>query len=159
MASRKTYNATDSIEQLLFIEVKKGEFGGYKQEWLINSLSELEIEFYICTKCNEVMRNACQIGEEQVLVCETCAQEEDKSQPLAKSRKKILELRVKCPLENRGCEWNGTIAEIIAHLHSGCSEIIMRCGNMCDMIMKRSELTNHYTNECQNRIVNCKHCM
>ena len=158
MASIKTYNATESIEQLLFIKIKQGEFGGYKQDWLINNLSELEIEFYICMRCNGVMRSACQIGEEQMLVCEACAPLDHKPQPLAKSRKKIFELRAKCPLEGRGCEWNGTIAEIYAHLYSECSELIMRCVKRCGVIMGRAKLSNHYINECQNRIISCEHC-
>ena len=157
MASNKTYNGIDLIEQLLFIETKKGEFRGFKQDFLLTSLHEVEKEFYVCSKCNGLMRNACQIGEEQMLVCELCADQGDKPLPMAKSRKKISELRTKCPLETRGCGWKGTIAEIEIHLNA-CSEFIIECTNKCDVIMKRSELTKHCMNECENREVNCQHC-
>ena len=157
MASNKTYNGIDLIEQLLFIETKKGEFRGLKQDFLLTSLNEVEKEFYVCTKCNGLMRNACQIGEEQMLVCELCAEQGDKPLPTVKPRKKILELRVKCPLQGRGCKWNGTIAEVETHLNV-CTELIVNCTNKCNVIMKRSDLMNHCKSECRNRDINCKHC-
>ena len=157
MASRKAYNTTDRGDQLLFIETKKGEFRGFKQDFILTSLNEVEKEFYVCTKCNGLMRNACQIGEEQMLVCELCAEQGDKPLPMVKPRKKISELRTKCPLETRGCEWNGTIAEVETHLNA-CSEFIIECTNKCDVIKKRSELRKHCMNECENREVNCQHC-
>ena len=157
MASNKTYNGIDLIEQLLFIETKKGEFRGLKLDFLLTSLNEVEKEFYVCTKCNGLMRNACQIGEEQMLVCELCAEQGDKPQTMAKSRKKISELRTKCPLETRGCEWNGIIAEVDTHLNA-CTEFIIECTNKCDVIKKRSELRKHCMDECENREVNCQNC-
>ena len=157
MASNKTYNGIDLIEQLLFIERKKGEFRGLKQDFLLTSLNEVEKEFYVCTKCNGLMRNACQIGEEQMLVCELCSAQGDKPLPMVKFRKKISELRTKCPLERRGCCWKGTIAEIETHLDL-CLEFVMYCTNKCNVVMKRSDLMNHCKRECQNREVNCKHC-
>ena len=157
MANRKAYNTTDRRDQLLFIETKKGEFRGFKQDFLLTSLNEVEKEFYVCTKCNGLMRNACQIGEEQMLVCELCSNQGDKPLPTVKPRKKISELRTKCPLETRGCGWKGTIAEIETHLNT-CTEFIIECTNKCDVIMKRSELRKHCMNECENREVNCQHC-
>ena len=157
MASNKTYNGIDLIEQLLFIETKKGEFRGLKQDFLLTSLNEVEKEFYVCTKCNGLMRNACQIGEEQMLVCELCAEQGDKPLPMVKFRKKISELRTKCPLERRGCCWKGTIAETKTHLDL-CLEFAVNCTNKCDVIMKRADLINHCKSECRNREVNCKHC-
>ena len=157
MATEKTYNAVDSKQQLLLIEIKTGRYGGYKQELLADILTELQIDFYLCTKCNGLMRDACQIGEEQDLACEGCVGEGEKPVPIIKPRKKILELRAKCPLADRGCVWKGTVGEIEIHLDE-CPEFIVNCLNRCDVILKRSKLLNHCENECLNRKINCMHC-
>ena len=149
-------NTIDCVQQLIFTEIIKGQFRGYKQDLLLKKLNEVEFEFYVCTKCNGIMKNACEIGEEQIPVCETCAGGV-KTHPMLRSRKKILELKVKCPLQGRGCEWNGTLAEIEMHLGM-CPEFKVDCANNCDVVMKRSELVNHCTTECQNRMTMCDHC-
>ena len=39
--NRKTYNAVDSIDQLLFIEVSGNMLGGYRQDLLVSPLNEV----------------------------------------------------------------------------------------------------------------------
>ena len=157
MATAKTYNSVDSKEQLILVQTGKGKFGGYKQELLVNSLNEVEIEFYVCTQCKGVMYNACQMGEEQILVCETCVGEKLGSQPMMKARKKIPELKVNCPLATRGCKWNATLSEASQHLDV-CQEFLIKCKYDCGVIIRRCELNNHCNNECVNRKVSCEHC-
>ena len=157
MATAKSYNSVDSKEQLILVQTGKEEFGGYKQELLVNSLSEVEIEFYVCTQCKGVMRNACQMGEEQIPVCETCVGKKVESQPMMKARRKIPELKVNCPLATRGCKWNATLDEFDKHLDV-CQEFLIRCKYDCGVIIKRCELNNHCNNECVNREVSCEHC-
>ena len=158
MAGRKTYNAIDNKEQLLLIEIGKGKYGGYKLDLLADSLNEIEIESYICTKCNGIMRNACLVGDEQNLMCETCILEgEGNTITMLKYRAKIANIRVKCPLERRGCVWKGNIGEIDVHSDE-CMEYVVHCSNLCGVNLKRYELMNHCENECLNRIVNCIHC-
>lgn len=154
--SRKRYNNTDSKEQLLLLEVSKERFGGYKRDLLINSLTEVEIEFYVCIACNGIMRNACHVGEEQTPVCEGCVREGVFPQSMMRSRKKIPQLVVRCPLTTRGCNWNGTIAEVEDHLDV-CVEFVVKCRN-CEIILPRSEMINHLTNSCVNREVICGYC-
>ena len=156
-SSRKSYNNVDSIEQLMYVEAGKNEFAGYRRQLLVHSLSEIEIEFYVCTECKGVMRNACQIGEEQHLVCEGCVKEGVPSQSMVKSRNKILELQAKCPLVTRGCNWNGKMAEVEEHLII-CRKVIVICENGCKVILPRSELDNHVTLFCVKRQVMCEHC-
>ena len=156
-SSRKTYNNIDSNEQLMYVEVTKNTFAGYRRELLVDSLSEIEMDFYVCTECKGVMRNACQTGEEQSLVCEVCVKEGVPFQPMVKSRNKILELQAKCPLATRGCSWNGKIANIEKHLIV-CDKVIVKCFNACDVILPRSELDSHLIHFCAKRRVLCGHC-
>ena len=156
-SSRKTYNNIDSNEQLMYVEVTKNKFAGYRPELLVDSLSELEMDFYVCTECKGVMRNACQTGEEQTFVCEVCIKEGVPSQSMVKLRNKILELRAKCPLTTRGCEWNGEIAEIEEHLIV-CDKVIVKCYNACGVILPVSELDLHLIRSCVKRRVACEYC-
>ena len=156
-SSRKTYNNIDSKEQLMYVEVTKNTFAGYKLELLVHSLSEIETDFYVCTECKGVMRNACQIGEEESLVCEVCVKEGVPSQSMRKSRKKILELQAKCPLATRGCSWNEKMAEVEEHLIV-CDKVIVKCYNACDVILPKSELDLHLIHSCMKRRVTCEHC-
>ena len=98
MATGKSYTSIDSKEQLILVQTGKEEFGGYKQDLLVNSFIEMEIEFYVCSQCKGVMRTACELGEEQIPVCETCVGKKGSILPMLKARKKIPELKVNCPL-------------------------------------------------------------
>ena len=155
--SPKTFNNIDSREQLMYVEVAKNIFAGYRRELLVYSLSELETDFYVCTECKGVMRNACQIGEEQNLVCEVCVKEGVPSQSMGKSRNKILELQAKCPLATRWCNWNGKMAEVEEHLNV-CDKMVVNCNNACDVILPRSELDLHLIHSCVNRQFLCERC-
>ena len=157
MAGREIHNTIDCKERLLLMGIGKDEYGGYKQDLLENDLGETEIDFYICVKCIGLMRNACLVnGPDPILVCEVCKKGGDFI-PMVKARKNIPKLRVRCPLMKRGCVWKGSLGEIDAHLDE-CAEFILNCSNVCGVLLKRSELLNHYENECLLRIVECKHC-
>ena len=158
MATGKTYNSIDSKEQLILVQTGKGKFGGYKQDLLVNTLNELEIEFYVCTQCKGVMHNACQVGEEQIPNCETCIGNKARSQPMMKARHKIPQLKANCPLATRGCRWNATLSEIETHLDV-CQEFLVKCNYDCEVILIRCELNDHCSNECLNREVSCEHCL
>ena len=158
MATGKTYNSIDSKEQLILVQRGKGKFGGYKQDLLVNTLNELEIEIYVCTQCKGVMRNACQVGEEQIPNCETCVGEKETILPTMKARQKIPQLKANCPLATRGCQWNATLFEVETHLDV-CQEFLVKCNYDCGVILKRCELNNHCSNECLNREVSCEHCL
>ena len=155
--SMKTYNNVDCNEQLMYVKVADNRFAGYRRELLVNPLSELEIDFYVCTECKGVMRNACQVGEEQNLVCECCVKKGVPSLSMMKSRKKILELQAKCPLATRECKWNGTLAEVEEHLIV-CEKVVVKCENGCDVILLGSEIDFHLKHSCVKREMECEHC-
>ena len=155
--NRKTYNSADYVDHLLLVEVNENMFGGYKQDWVVFSLNEMEKEFFVCHECKGLMRNACQIGEEQTPVCEVCVTVGVSPQPMMRSRKMIPQLQVKCPLTTRGCKWNGMIREVEEHLNV-CPEFVLQCLNSCDVILPKKELDEHLKHLCTKRIVDCEHC-
>ena len=158
MASGKVHNASDCNQKLLLIQFENGKYGGYKQDLLPHKLNDLELDFYVCTKCNGIMRNACLNRDGRNLVCEVCVDDGEESiVPMIKSRDKIAELNANCPLEKRGCVWRGKLKEIDDHLNA-CQEFVVDCLYSCGIMLKRSELKNHWLNECLHRKVNCTHC-
>ena len=158
MATNKVYTVIDCKEELYLVGTV-GEYKGFKQSLLIEELNELEIEFYVCTRCKGIMRNACMFGGDQISVCQNCIdiRTTQKTRPMLNSRKKIPELRANCPLATRGCKWNATLSEVSQHLDV-CQEFIVECKYDCGIIIKRCELNNHCNNECLNRKVSCEHC-
>ena len=158
MATNKVYTVIDCKEELYLVGTV-GEYKGFKQSLLINELNELEIEFYVCTRCKGIMRDACMFGGDQISVCQNCIdiRTTQKTRPMLNSRKKIPELRANCPLATRGCEWNATLSEVSQHLDV-CQEFLIECKYDCGVIIKRCELNNHCNNECVNREVSCEHC-
>ena len=153
----KTHNNVDSVDQLLLVEVNDNMFAGYKQDLLVSPLNGVEKEFFVCHECKGLMRNACQIGEEQTPVCEGCVTEGVSSHSMMRSRKMIPQLQAKCPLTTRRCEWNGMICEVEEHLNV-CPELVVKCKNACDVILPRKELAEHLKLICTKRIVDCEHC-
>ena len=155
--TRKTYNSVDFVDHLLLVKVTGNMFGGYKQDLLVSSLNGMETEFFVCHECKGLMRNACQIGEEQTPVCEVCVTEGVSFHPMMRSRKMIPQLQLKCPLTTRGCKWNGMICEVEEHLNV-CPEFVLQCQNSCDIILPRKELDEHLKHLCTKRIVDCEQC-
>ena len=156
MATRKTYNSVDDKDNLLLVEGPNGGFGGYDMELLVDSLSPLEVQLLICTQCNGIMNKACQVGEDQLHMCEICIGDDEEFQPMKLSRNSIPKLNSKCPLCTRGCLWSGSLVEVEEHLDS-CSEFVINCPNNCEFIFKRSELETH-GKECHLSKVECEHC-
>ena len=69
MATRKTYIT------LLLVEREDANFGGYNMNLLLDSLSPLEVQLLVCTRCKGVINEACQVGEDQLHMCEGCMDE------------------------------------------------------------------------------------
>ena len=156
MATRKTYNSIDTKDTLLLVERENGNFGGYNMNLLLDSLSPLEVQLLVCTRCKGVMNEACQVGEDQLHVCEGCMDEGDEFQPMKLSRNFVPGLKSKCPLNTRGCMWVGNLLETEEHLEV-CKEFVISCSSDCGVILKRSELDTHAL-ECKLLKVECNHC-
>ena len=156
MATRKTYNSIDTINSLILVERSNGGLGGYDIELLVDSLSPLEVQLLVCTKCSGIMNEACQVGEEQLHMCQMCIGEGEDFQPMKLSRNSIPNLISKCPLFTRGCLWSGPLNEVSNHLEI-CPEFVISCPNDCQFIFKRSESLTH-AHECHLSKVKCEYC-
>ena len=153
----KSFNSIDNVDQLLLVELKDGKFGGYKQELLHDSLTAFEMKFFICTGCNGLGRDPCNVGEEQKFLCDTCIPEGQERTPVKQARESVPLISAKCPLNTRGCIWKDMIGNLTTHLDE-CEYFVVNCTNDCQMILQRMELEYHLANDCTHRNVTCEHC-
>lgn len=70
--------------------------------------------------------------------------------------REILSLRVKCKKNERGCDWTGELRQYEEHVNL-CGYEYVTC-NDCSREMERRLLYEHFTSECENRIVQCEYC-
>ena len=90
------------------------------------------------------MRDACSVSGGMAMVCATCAGDEV-AQPVGAVREMVAQLKCKCPLTQRGCEWEGTVADVSQHLDQ-CAHLIVPCPYLqygCEVVMKRLDNARH----------------
>ena len=90
------------------------------------------------------MRDACSVSGGMAMVCATCAGDEV-AQPVGAVREMVAQLNCKCPLTQRGCEWDGTVADVSQHLDQ-CAHLIVPCPYLqygCEVVMKRLDNARH----------------
>ena len=78
-------------------------------------------------------------------------------------KRKVKELKVRCPNNNAGCGWVGELGRLDQHLNNGlvvgeCRCVVVACPNLCGRRIQRRDLERHKTNDCPNRQFACTHC-
>ena len=78
-----------------------------------------------------------------------------------RDQKKILALKLYCPMKSRGCEWMGRLEQLEGHMdvQSGdCLYVDMECPSHCDQRVQKRNVQNHLSQECPLREYMCTHC-
>lgn len=78
-------------------------------------------------------------------------------------RNRISILRVHCPMEGKGCKWQGKYEELEQHLSVGnmkgeCLYISLPCPFDCEESVTRRHISKHMKQECPNRRLRCQVC-
>ena len=76
-------------------------------------------------------------------------------------KRKILALRVRCTMKDRGCEWIGRLEDLDAHLdvNTGeCEHVDVKCPLKCNLPVQKRELPAHLQDGCPKRDFYCQHC-
>ena len=155
MAENNTTKIRDNNNELMY--VKQGNcFTGFKSSLLIDDIPSFLKSFVVCANCEGVMRDPCGVGNPQIFVCSSCTKG-DVGYPLSPDRNVASELRAKCPLEKRGCEWQGLLAEIEGHL-GDCEYYLVECINGCGCVLQRRAIGGHFKTECSTRQICCEFC-
>ena len=91
-------------------------------------------------------------------MCKACIYDKvlNKSQQRAASS-----LKVRCLNNKKGCEWTGEIKQLKTHLtqsNGNCQYELYDCKYNCGESFLRSSLTDHETNKCIKRQIECQYC-
>ena len=78
-------------------------------------------------------------------------------------KRKVKELKVRCPKRNAGCGWVGELGNLDQHLSNGsvggeCQYIVVACPILCGECVQRRDLEGHKATDCPNRQFTCVHC-
>ena len=75
-----------------------------------------------------------------------------------KQKRKVLELKVKCPETGRCCTWTGQLSKLDAHINNECGFVYVYCPKNCDTELQRRFLDEHLSKSCPNRPFECEYC-
>ena len=145
------------VDTLLYVKIEKcgqASYRGFKTEYLVQELSEMERYFLSCSKCLGISRDA--VLSEGETLCELCKKENLSSNPVHKVRNSVADLNIKCPLL-MGCNWYGKLADGEKHLKK-CGKFFVTCPLKCGVVTERCEMNNHLKIECLLRETQCELC-
>ena len=167
----KLHAAKDSIAAMASYD-QRNVFDLHQYQWsfIDNPITEDDL----CSRCGKILKEPMLTECCGTHLCRTCAEPdfiEGKlnecpgcNQPsvtciLDRPKwKNILCLKVKCPMKERGCQWNGDIQSIHDHLTVDCKYMDFECSNGCGESLERHDLPDHLENACPKRSVACQHC-
>ena len=78
-----------------------------------------------------------------------------------KQKRRVLELKVKCTMKERGCDWSGELGKLDTHVdaqNGSCQFVDVNCPNNCGESHQRCYLANHLSDLCPKRPFTCKFC-
>ncbi len=146
--------------------------GGYDQEFLDPPAKLKELECPLCLLVTREPNLTSCCGQH---FCQSCINRiftDRKPCPLCKDvnlsafldkkqRRKVLELKVRCSMKQRGCGWTGELGELASHTdtqNGNCQFVDMTCPNNCGGRHQRRHLKSHLSDTCPKRPFTCKYC-
>ena len=100
-----------------------------------------------CGKCIK-RTNTCPIDRKQFT-----------SHPDNFNDRRVRNFKVKCPKEDRGCQWQGSLGDAKKHADTNCDYQMVKCDNEhCNVKVERRQLTRHMQSGCLQRAYKCPHC-
>ena len=135
---------------------KKGIVKGFRKDISTENLSERDYAFLTCSRCDGILREACNSGTgEQFCLC--CKKGRELTHPIIQVRVTVSDLKSSCPINQRGCTWKGNLGECEKHLEM-CSYVHEACKLGCGVVLSRDELRIHLSESCDRREIQCMHC-
>ena len=77
-----------------------------------------------------------------------------------KEARRVKNLQVKCPNHSNGCEWKGTLGNVVQHGDQCLYEIICcpNSGKGCTVKLQRVKMQDHTLRDCPKRECECEYC-
>ncbi len=148
------------------------DVGGYDCALFVSSVPE-ELKCGLCKKvarepnltscCGE---HFCKLCIEQNIrnkrPCPSCDTSQFSFINDKRDHKKILALKVRCVMKDRGCNWTDTLEQLDAHLDAnsdtGCQYVDVNCPNECEQPVQKLQLPTHLAKQCTKRDFFCQYC-
>ena len=127
-----------------------------------------------CSLCRKILKEPMLTECCGTHLCKTCAQPNIRYEKLQECHKcdrqtvscildkpkwrNVLELKVKCPFQEQGCEWTREIGESYDHLIVECEHMSFECNHGCGKKLVRQKIADHLEKHCPKRQVTCEHC-
>ena len=95
--------------------------------------------------------------------CPVCKETNLNTVPDKFFKRKVNELKVRCPNKSLGCEWVGELCSLDRHLSQNsvegeCQFVTVACPHSCCDSFQRRQLKGHKANVCPNRPFTCQYC-
>ncbi|KAI6650771.1 hypothetical protein LOD99_7822 [Oopsacas minuta] len=100
--------AIDKVVNFCIRNQKLGCLGGYNPSLLTQELSLIQSEMLSCTECESILRDPQHV--DNGYRCKECMMDGEKGKLDETKSRLIGKLSAKCPFEEDGCEWEGTVA-------------------------------------------------
>ena len=151
MATRDVLK-TDSIDFLIY-KGERGEHRGYRRELLTEETHDKLKKFIFCCECDGISRKP-RLAEGNT-ICTPCSKS---TRDVVDSRvdEIVLQLKSRCPLSTRGCDWSGQLGDIAQHM-SVCVKLRVACVIGCGEVLERCEVDGHLK-KCPFRREQCEYC-
>ena len=123
---------------------------------------ELNREPFLTACCgNHLSQEA--VTRLQGQLCPMCKERNLNTMPDKYFKRKINELKVRCPNKSLGCEWGGELGDLGRHLNQNsvegeCQFVTVACPYDCGLCFKRRWLQKHKTKACLHRPFTCQYC-
>ena len=147
--------------------------GGYENDRFVKTLKEIEDEDLLCPICTLVSRDAqqseccgkvfcrvCMNRLEQSSAnqsCPTCRSTGFKCFTDKRSNRSILNMKVNCTRQKRGCKWQGTLQQDEKH-STECDYRTVGCPECCGKRVHQRKINRHLREFCPKRLSTCILC-
>ena len=136
--------------------------GAVSQDFVCSLCDHVAREPQLTSCCGETVCKACITPFlEDKKPCPSCETAEFATSLNIKYQRRILALEVCCSVKDRGCEWNGTLEDLEAHLDAktgDCEYADVECPNKCDQPVEKRNLPSHLIHSCLKREFTCQYC-
>ena len=151
MANRNILK-TDSIPSLIYKEIR-GEHRGYRRELLSEEAPDNIKNLIFCSQCEGISRKP-RLPDGKTF-CTPCLKD---TRATVDSRvdEIVLQLKSRCPLSTRGCDWLGQLGHIQQHM-GVCGKFRIECEIGCGEVLERCE-TDEHLKKCPLRREQCEYC-
>ena len=189
---------SQDVEDLLYIRLERGGHAGYKTDFLLNRFDNE----MCCVSCFGIAQMPTRITTCGHIACKSCldyrlnfgtpvcpsdsrAFTAQQIQGDAGMARRIGEIEVSCPLQARGCRWEGKLKLCYTHLvscewgpsvvgrvrceHCGeelpsglviqhknsCPAVMIHCPNQCEVALIQRSFVSQHLKECSKSVVHC----